>query len=78
MTEAIEVSVDQFITNHFVKIYSKMHIGEIIQIVINHGYEVDDTNTQLIKKYEMHGFIIYLLDQNNLKRENNFRCENKN
>ena len=52
MTEAIKVSVDQFITNHFVKIYSKMHIGEIIQIVINHGYEVEDTNTQLSKKIQ--------------------------
>ncbi len=52
MTEATEVSVDQFITNLFVKIYSKMHIEEVRQILINHGYEVDDNNTLLIKKIQ--------------------------
>ena len=52
MTEAIEVSVDQFIKNHFVKLYSKMHIGEVRQILINHGYEVDEKNTLLIKKIQ--------------------------
>ncbi len=50
MTEEIEVSVDQFLTNNFIKIHSKIHIEEVRQILINNGYEVDYTNTQLIKK----------------------------
>ena len=52
MTEAIELSVDQFITNHFVKTYSKMHIEEVKRILINHCYEVEDKNTLLIKKIQ--------------------------
>jgi len=50
MTEEIEVSVDQFLTNNFIKIHSKIHIEEVRHILINNGYEVDYTNTQLIKK----------------------------
>ncbi len=51
MTEAI--SVEQFISNNFIKIHNnKIHIEEIRQILINHGYEVDNKNTLLIKKIQ--------------------------
>ena len=52
MTEAI--SVEQFISNNFIKIHNnKIHIEEIRQILINKGYEVDNKNTLLIKRYKM-------------------------
>ena len=77
MTEAIELSVDQFITNHFIKTYSKMHIEEVKRILINHGYEVEDKNTLLIKKIQnainekisidKNGFIILFFRPEQLK-----------
>ena len=52
MTEATQISVEQFIANNFIKTHSKIHIEEIRQILINNGYEIDDNNTLLIRKIQ--------------------------
>ncbi len=52
MTETAGTSVEQFIANNFISTYSKTHIEEIRQILINNGYEVDNKNTLLIRNIQ--------------------------
>jgi hypothetical protein len=83
-----EVSVDQFISNNFIKIQSKIHIEEVRQILINHGYEVDNKNTLLFKKIQnainekismdKNGFIKLFFRPEQLKvREQKFKKEDE-